>query len=355
MSQFHGDLGGRGILRFVRLMLYQRQRKPIEIARVGMDMQLRLCPGHADIHYAFFLVRGKIIAVQEHENGIELPAFGLVNGGNQHRVPAAFDKVLRLGFMHIFQQVRAVFRLIDFGKGVHQAQAQGETGASFVGLRHAASGALPAVFIDHRRGAVFRRRIQKTADFRQVEQVKAVQRLNQPGGNALPGQQSGDPERLFIGGCQDAAAPLPGGFQVRRQRNLQTVPPVLCNDNLPRLGVDSPDLRRFHPPRDAGGKGVCQLYDTLFTSEIVRHFIACRAVIRNQGFHIRCVRTAEGVDILVVISHGDDPHALVPLHQGADERKLVLIHILGFVNDQDRFGHAARLHAPALYHAVSGV
>ena len=60
------------------------------------------------------------------------------------------------------------------------------------------------------------------------------------------------------------------------------------------------------------------------------------------------VGTAELIDVLVVVPYGNDPHFLVVLHQCADQLELILIYILGFINDQHRFGNPIGLYVAVL-------
>jgi len=129
----------------------RRGLQRIEEAGVQVDDQVALGAGHGDVEEAVgFVGRGGVV-VEEDVHGIELLAFGAVNGGDQEggvgvmgTVADGVDTVLEVGFAQEDVEVGGVFTGGVGGLEVlQQGVAEVEFAAALVAMVEGAAGLLP--------------------------------------------------------------------------------------------------------------------------------------------------------------------------------------------------------------------
>ena len=89
------------------------------------------------------------------------------------------------------------------------------------------------------------------------------------------------------------------------------------------------------------------------TAEIVGHLDEASSGSLGQLEHVAGIRPPEFVDVLVVVTHGDDAHLLVAGHQRRYEGILVGGHVLCFVDDEYGLADLVGLDLPLFDHPGS--
>ena len=91
--------------------------------------------------------------------------------------------------------------------------------------------------------------------------------------------------------------------------------------------------------------GVGERDDQPAAAPVLDHLEAFGVPLRDERTEVFGVGSPEFVDVLIVVSHGNDAHRLIADHQGVDEREVVFVHVLRFVDDEHGLGNSGGLHA----------
>ena len=83
-----------------------------------------------------------------------------------------------------------------------------------------------------------------------------------------------------------------------------------------------------------------------FATKILNQFVFRGSVFPNKPFEILGARMPEFIDTLVIIPDCNNPHIVVMLYKSLNQRELVFIHVLRFVDDQYIFCNATQFHIP---------
>ena len=62
------------------------------------------------------------------------------------------------------------------------------------------------------------------------------------------------------------------------------------------------------------------------------------------------IRTAKFINVLIIVTHGDDTHIIIGLDQRLHQRKLMLVHILRFIDDQNALHNSTGFNFAILDH-----
>ena len=188
----------------------------------------------------------------------------------------------------------------------------------------------------------------------EVPKAEAIHRLDQFARDALLAQKSGQDDRLVVRLGEDArGACMTVMEQFVDQRAVHDCRGVAGDANPSLFVAHRLDLRVLHPSGDRLDELVGKGDRMTGTAEIVGHLDEASSGSLGQLEHVAGVRPPEFVDVLVVVTHGDDAHLLVADHQRRYEGILVGGHVLCFVDDEHGLADLVGFDLPLFDHPGS--
>ena len=153
---------------------------------------------------------------------------------------------------------------------------------------------------------------------------------------------------LFVGARQNGAGPRQAcAREVRHepldQRRLKLFARVADHPHRALVGAHGRQGFGFQALLNARHKGVAVGHHVDGAAEIFRHFVTHRVALGDELLHEAPRGPAERIDVLIVVAHGDDAHGLIGFDERVDQVGFLIVHVLRFVDHEDRFAHARGL------------
>lgn len=95
-------------------------------------------------------------------------------------------------------------------------------------------------------------------------------------------------------------------------------------------------------------KGVRERDNRRGTAAVFRHLIAGGVFVQKKLFEVAGVRAPEGIDVLIVVTYGNDSQRIIRVNKALHKLKVLTAHVLRFVNYKRGFGGTGRIGAPGL-------
>ena len=331
-----------------------RPARPEE-AGVAVDVQAVPGAGDADVELAPGVVVRRRFVPQQHVHGVEFPPLGLVDGRDEDGPLAAAAEIFQPGLEGEFPQIAPVADLLDAFELPEELADGVDAGAVGVARKGFLLGFFPCVGADGGRRGLPVDAPEEIAHFGQVGEPESVHRLDEPRGNAGPRQGARRLRGLVVGADEDAGGfAAPGAFHLFDEGQHHLRGGVPDDFHLPGFVADGDARTALHPVADGLDEGVGEFDDGAGAAVVFDQLVAAFRPAAGERGHVAAVGAAEGVDVLVVVAHGDHAHFLVGPHQGPHQGVLAGVHVLRLVDDQHRLGDAVRLH-PAAFDQPDGL
>ena len=265
--------------------------------------------------------------------------------------PRHVAKVFDRRFKHKLLEIADVFCLVGLFEQFHAPLHVCQALASFVCRKGGALGFVPRLLGNEGRFYLFVDVLQEVSHLGHVPEAEAVHRLYQFAADALFPQEGYQDDGFFVGLGQHTRGTVSTVTdQVFDEWLIHIGRVVVCHLHPSVFFSHGEDRGSFDSFSDDFGKFVGETDRMACASVVLGHFDKPTAAFLGQAVHVFRVRTAEFVDVLVVVAHCNDAHFFVIGHQGTHQCIFFVAHVLCLVYHQYRFPDSVGFHFTLFYH-----